>query len=153
MAERLWARPSGSTRRAPRLHELELSVAHPGHRDQARMRRRLAAVGVVLHLRRIECVYVPGADLEDVPMTPHRRLHVAHDHRDLHRGAFLKRPHRRPPRFAFRANQASTRADRPESADFCAANATASDISPSSPVAAGRPRPAMASWKARTPGT
>src|SRR5271165_5129378 len=27
-----------------RLHELELSVAHPGHRDQARMRRRLAAV-------------------------------------------------------------------------------------------------------------
>src|SRR5574337_1612380 len=44
----------------------------------------------------------------------------------------------------------STAVCRPECAASSAASATASDLIPSSPVAAGAPLPATASWKKRT---
>jgi hypothetical protein len=76
-----------------RLDQLELRIAAPGDRDQARMRRRLAAIGVVFDLAGLELIDIPRPDLARLPVALHRGLEIAHDHRDLNGRALLKLSH------------------------------------------------------------
>ena len=74
---------------ADRLHQLDLRAARRGHRDQAGMRRRLAAIHVVAHFRGRELVDVPRADAAHLPVALHRRVQITHDIGDLDDAAFL----------------------------------------------------------------
>jgi hypothetical protein len=74
------------------LDQFKLRVPAPGDRDEAGVVGGLSAIDVILDLARLELIDIPRTDAAGLVFRK-RCLHVAHDHRHLHRRPILKCPH------------------------------------------------------------